>query len=132
MAELYPQIHWLHVAAVIASGALFLLRGSLVLTGAQGLAMAAPLRYLSYTIDTVLLAAAVTLAVVLKLHPFEQSWLMAKILLLLLYIVLGSLALKRARSRAARAVFFVAAVATYLFIVSIALAHHPLGVFRSL
>jgi len=49
----YPQIKWVHVAAVSASGSLFALRGALVQAGRPGWAMAAPLRYASYTIDTV-------------------------------------------------------------------------------
>ena len=132
MAAFYPQIHALHVATVIASGLLFMLRGAMVIAGAQRVAMAAPLRYLSYAIDTVLLAAAITLTVLLNLYPFEQPWLTAKLLLLIVYIVLGSLALKRAKSRSGHALFFVAAVVTYLFMVSIALAHHPLGALRNL
>lgn len=53
MIEFYPQIKWVHVAAVLASGSLFLMRGLALHAGANW-AMAAPLRYLSYTIDTVL------------------------------------------------------------------------------
>ena len=57
MIEFYPQIKAVHIAAVMLSGVLFLLRGGAVQLGASW-AMAAPLRYLSYTIDTVLLTAA--------------------------------------------------------------------------
>ena len=97
MIEFYPQIKWVHVAAVIASGALFALRGTGVLAGA-GWPMFAPLRYLSYTIDTVLLTAALMLATILHQYPFVHAWLTVKVLLLVVYIVLGTLALKRART----------------------------------
>ena len=50
-----------------------------------------------------------------------------KVLLLVLYIVLGTLALKRARTRSARAWCYAAALAVFLFIVSVARAHSPLG-----
>jgi uncharacterized membrane protein SirB2 len=128
MIEFYPQIKWVHVAAVIASGVLFALRGTGVLAGARW-PMWAPLRYLTYTIDTVLLTAALMLATLLRQYPFVHGWLTAKVLLLVVYVVLGTFALKRARSPRARALFFVSAVAVYLFIVSIARAHQPLGVF---
>jgi uncharacterized membrane protein SirB2 len=128
MIEFYPQIKWVHIAAVIASGVLFALRGTGVLTGARW-PMWAPLRYLTYTIDTVLLTAALMLATLLRQYPFVHGWLTAKVLLLVVYVVLGMFALKRARSPRARALFFVSALAVYLFIVSIARAHHPLGVF---
>ena len=127
MIEFYPQIKAVHIAAVIASGLLFLLRGGAVQLGASW-AMAAPLRYLSYTIDTVLLTAALMLATILHQFPFVQAWLTAKVLLLVVYIVLGSFALKRGRTRAVRTSCWLAALLVYLFIVGIARAHHPLGI----
>jgi uncharacterized membrane protein SirB2 len=127
MLEFYPQIKAVHIAAVIASGSLFALRGAAVQFGAKW-AMAAPLRYLSYSIDTVLLTAALMLATVLHQLPFVQGWLTAKVLLLVCYVVLGTFALKRGRTRVVRTTCWIAALLVYLFIVSIARAHHPLGV----
>jgi uncharacterized membrane protein SirB2 len=126
MIEFYPEIKLVHVGAVIASGTLFFLRGLAVQLGGRW-AMAAPLRYLSYTIDTVLLTAALMLSTILRMYPLQQSWLTAKVALLVVYVVLGSFAMKRARSRRARAAFFAAAFAVFLAIVSIARVHHPLG-----
>jgi uncharacterized membrane protein SirB2 len=127
MLEFYPQIKAVHIAAVTASGLLFLLRGGAVQLG-MSWAMAAPLRYLSYSIDTVLLTAALMLATVLHQFPFVQGWLTVKVLLLVCYVVLGSFALKRGRTRAVRTACWIAALLVYLFIVSIARAHHPLGI----
>ena len=128
MIEFHAEVKWVHVAAVITSGALFTLRGAAQLAGARW-TMAAPLRYLSYTIDTVLLTAALMLATMLHQYPFVHGWLTVKVLLLVVYVVLGSFALKRGHSRAIRAVCFVAALAVYLFIVSVARAHDPWGLF---
>lgn len=128
MTELYPHIRLLHICAVIASGSLFFLRGIAVNLGAQW-AMAAPVRYLSYAIDTVLLVAAIMLAATLHQYPFVHGWLTTKVLLLVVYIVLGSLALKRARTQRMRLLAFAAAVLVFLYIVSVARAHHPLGLF---
>lgn len=126
MIEYYLQIKWIHVAAVLASGSLFAVRGGLVLAGVRW-AMAAPLRYLSYTIDTVLLTAAMMMLTALKLNPFVVPWLSVKLALLLVYVVLGSLALKRAHGRRARVFWYVAALATFACMYSVARAHHPLG-----
>jgi uncharacterized membrane protein SirB2 len=126
--ELYPQIKLTHILAVSASGGLFALRGIAMLCGARWY-MAAPLRYLSYTIDTVLLTAALMLVTILHQYPFVQSWLTAKVLLLVVYVVLGSYALKRGSTRAVRAWAFVAAILVFAFIVSVGLAHDPRGVF---
>jgi len=131
MIEFYPQIKWVHVAAVIASGSFFLLRGAGVLAGARW-PMWAPLRYLTYTIDTVLLTAALMLVTILHQYPFVQGWLTMKVVLLVVYIVLGTFALKRAPSRRARAWCYAAAIAVFLFIVSVARAHQPLGIVEQL
>jgi uncharacterized membrane protein SirB2 len=131
MIEFYPQIKWVHVAAVLASGSLFFLRGIALHAGARW-AMAAPLRYLSYTIDTVLLTAALMLATILHQYPFVHAWLTAKILLLVLYVVLGSYALKRGSTRSVRIACWTAALLVYAMIVSIARAHHPLGLLAGL
>ena len=127
MLEFYPQIKAVHIAAVVMSGALFLVRGAAVQLSAAW-AMAPPLRYLSYTIDTVLLTAALMLVTILHQYPFVQGWLTAKVILLVCYVALGTLALKRGRTQAIRISCWIAALMVYLFIVSIAYAHHPLGV----
>jgi uncharacterized membrane protein SirB2 len=131
MIEFYPEIRLVHIAAVLASGALFFLRGVAVQLGAQW-AMAAPLRYLSYTIDSVLLTAALMLVTILHQYPFVDAWLTVKILLLVVYIVLGVLALKRGRSPAIRLVSWLGALAIFGLIISVARAHHPLGALQAL
>ena len=131
MIEFYQQIRWVHVAAVLASGALFALRGVAMLAGARWY-MAAPLRYLSYTIDTVLLTAALMLATMLHQYPFVQGWLTTKVLLLVVYVVLGSYALKRGATPVVRGWTFAAALAVYGFIISVARAHDPRGLFALL
>jgi uncharacterized membrane protein SirB2 len=126
MIEFYPDIKWVHVCAVIASGVLFALRGAGVLADARW-PMWAPLRYLTYTIDTVLLTAALMLVTILHQYPFVQAWLTVKVLLLVVYIVLGTFALKRASSSRGLVLFYCAALAVYLFIASVARTHAPLG-----
>jgi uncharacterized membrane protein SirB2 len=126
MIEFYPQIKLVHVTAVIVSGLLFALRGGAQLAGARW-TMAAPLRFLSYFIDTTLLTAALMLATVLHQYPFVHAWLTVKVLLLAVYVVLGSFALKRGGTKEARLYCFLAALAVYLFIASVARTHHPLG-----
>lgn len=130
MIEYFAQIKLVHVAAVLASGSLFFLRGLLVLGGKQTWALAMPVRYLSYTIDTVLLTAALMLVSILPGATFANGWLATKLALLVVYIVLGSFALKRATRLGARQITFVLALATYGAMASIALAHHPLGALR--
>lgn len=127
MIDFYPEIRLVHICAVLASGALFAIRGLAHNLGASW-AMWAPLRFTSYTIDTVLLTAALMLASILHQYPFVHGWLTVKVSLLVVYIVLGSLALKRARSARTRWLTYSAALIVFAFIVSVARAHHPLGI----
>ena len=131
MIEFYPQIKSVHIAAVMASGLLFLLRGASLHAGLQW-GMAAPVRYLSYAIDTTLLTAALMLATMLHQYPFVHAWLTVKVLLLVVYIVLGTVALKRGSTKTIRVVCWLAALIVYAFIISVARAHNPVGIFASL
>lgn len=131
MIEFYAQIKWVHIASAIASGGLFLLRGLLVQFGARRAAMFAPVRYLSYSIDTVLLTAAFMLLTILPGGMFANGWLALKVALVVVYIVLGTFALKRAKTRVASATCFVLALAVFGFVVTVARAHHPLGALYS-
>lgn len=126
MAEFYTQIKWIHVWAVVLSGSLLFLRGLAAHLGAAW-TMAWPLRWLSYTIDTVLFTAALLLVMIVRQYPFVHAWLTVKVLMLLVYIVLGSLALKRGSTRRIRIVCWIAALVVYVFIISVARSHDPFG-----
>ena len=131
MIEFYPQIKAVHIAMVLLSGALFALRGAGVLLGGRW-PMSLPVRWSSYAIDTTLLTAAMMLLTFLPSGLFANGWLTMKVALLLVYVVLGTFALKRARTRRARLVFYGLALLTYCWMFTIARAHHPLGIFHTL
>lgn len=128
MIEFYPQVRLVHITAVLVSGTLFLLRGSGVLAGARW-PMALPVRLASYTIDTVLLTAALMLVTMLPSAVFANGWLATKLVLLVVYIGLGTFALKRGRTPRVRATCYVLALAVFAAMLAIARAHHPLGPF---
>lgn len=132
MIEFYPHIKLLHIAMVACSGSLFLLRGLLVQLGRPGVAMAPPVRYLSYAIDTTLLTAALMLLTILPHGMFANGWLTVKLVLVVVYVILGTLALKRGRTPRTRIVAYVAALLVFAFVITIARAHHPLGIFFTL
>lgn len=127
MIEFYGQIKAVHIAAVVLSGALFALRGLLVQAGRPALGMAAPLRFTSYAIDTVLLTAAMMLLTILPGALFANGWLATKLALLVAYVGVGTFALKRGRTPRVRTACYVLALAIYASMFSIARAHHPLG-----
>ena len=89
--------------------------------------MIAPIRYLSYAIDIVLLTAALLLLAILPPAVYSNGWLWLKLLLLLAYIGSGTLALRRGRTAAIRRGCFAAAVVLYICMVGVARTHDPLG-----
>ena len=126
MIEFYPQIKAFHIAFVVASVMLFAGRGGLVLAGSRW-GMVAPVRYLSYAIDTALLTSALMLLTILPGAMFANHWLTVKLSLLLVYVLLGSFALKRGRTPRIRLACYVGALLVSAMVVGIAYYHHPLG-----
>lgn len=120
----YLALRHIHITAVVISIALFTLRGIWMLADSPRL-QDRWVRILPHVVDTVLLASAIALTLVLGQYPFAQAWLTAKLVGLLAYIVLGSIALKRGRSKATRAAAFAAALLTVAYIVGVAVHHHP-------
>jgi uncharacterized membrane protein SirB2 len=121
----YYALKYLHMSCAALSGGLFLLRGCWMLFQPARLQQRW-VRVAPHIIDTALLASAVTLAVLSGQYPLAQGWLSAKVLALLLYIVLGTVALKRGKTRAVRATAFAAALACFGYIVAVAVSKQPL------
>ena len=131
MAQFYSEIRLIHISAVIASGSLFFLRGFAIFLGA-GWPKAKAVRFLTYTVDTVLLAAALMLTAIIGQYPFVDSWLTVKLVLLVVYIGLGIAAFHSGYKQQVRIGAWLAALAVFGFIVSVARAHNPLGILSGL
>jgi uncharacterized membrane protein SirB2 len=128
MEAFYLEIRTVHIAAVLTSGALFFLRALAWNFAGARWTMAWPLRALSWTVDTVLLTAALMLMTIIHQDPIKDAWLTVKLSLLVVYIVLGYFAL-RARSPRNRLICLIGAVMTFGYIYTVARAHSPLGLF---
>src|SRR5688500_6912540 len=98
MDQYYLEIRSVHIAVALASGALFLLRAASFNLLAASWPMAWPVRWLAYTIDTILLTAALMLMTIVQQYPLAEAWLTVKVVLLIFYILLGYFAL-RGRTR---------------------------------
>lgn len=122
----YATLKLIHVASAFLSITGFAARGVLMLRG-SALLRARFVRVAPHVVDTVLLASAVGLAWMSGRYPFAQDWLSAKLIALVLYVLLGSIALKRGRTRATRALAFALALCCALYIVSAALTRSALG-----
>ena len=122
----YLALKHLHLTAVVLSFALFVLRGLWMLVESPQL-QRRWVRIVPHLIDTVLLVSAIGLTLILQQYPFVNGWLTAKVLALIAYIILGSIALKRGPTQRIRAAAWIAALATFGYIASVALTHSPLG-----
>ena len=120
MIATYTLVKNLHVGCVVLSGAGFVLRGAWMLQGSPLLAQRW-VRVLPHIVDTVLLASAIALALMLEQYPLVQGWLTAKLIGLVVYIVLGTIALKRGRTRGVRLTAFGGALLVFAYIVAVAI-----------
>lgn len=121
--QLYLPILSVHVVCALLTPWLFSAR---VYRAARGRNPAAgALRWLPHTIDTVLLVAGVSLATLLRISPLAHPWLAAKLVALLLYIVLGHIAVRRVRNNRQRLSFWIAAMLVISYIYYVALTMDP-------
>ena len=121
---MYFALKHLHLTAVALSFTLFALRAFWMLRESPQL-QRRWVKIVPHIIDTVLLVSALSLAWMLQQYPFVDSWLTAKVLALLAYIGLGTVALKRGRTRKIRILALAGAVLSAAYIVSVALSHQP-------
>ena len=127
MDTYYLEIRHVHIATVMLSGTLFIIRAIAGNLFGATWTMTAPVRYLSYTVDSILLTTVLMLMTIVQQFPFVHVWLTVKVSLLVAYIVLGSFALKRAKTRRGRIIFSAAAIAVFAFILGVARTHNALG-----
>lgn len=126
MTTLYVAVKHIHILCVVLSLTGFVVRGIWMLTG-NALLRCRPVKILPHVVDTFLLLSALTLTVLLGQYPLSTGWLTAKVLGLCLYVVLGTIALKRGRTLRIRASAFAAAIIVFIWIVSVALTRNPDG-----
>lgn len=119
------MIKSIHITCVALSYSLFFLRGVWMLRDSSVLQQRW-VRIAPHTVDSVLLASAIALAWQLGISPLTHHWLGAKIVALLLYIVIGTYALKRGKTKRIRLIAWLTAQAVFLYIVSVAVTHNPM------
>ncbi|MBS3916665.1 MAG: SirB2 family protein [Sulfuritalea sp.] len=124
----YLLLKHLHVTFVVISITGFFLRGVWMLRDSPMLDRLW-VKVVPHVNDTLLLAAATGLSIVQQQYPFVHGWVTAKVVGLLAYIGFGMFALRRGRSKAVRTGFWLASLASFAYIVSVALTKNPAGIF---
>lgn len=116
---MYAALKHLHITTVYITLVLFLLRGFWMFAAPARLDRPW-LRIVPHVNDAALLSTAIALVYLAWGNPLRHPWLVAKLLGLIAYIVLGTIALRRGRTRAARIQALVAALAVFAYIIAVA------------
>jgi len=119
-------IKTLHISCVILSFSGFVLRGIWMVFDSAMLGNKW-VKIVPHIVDTILLISAFFLVYVLGLSIFDHDWLLAKIIALVVYVLLGTLALKRGKTKKIKMLALVLAIATFLYIVSVAVTKSVFG-----
>jgi uncharacterized membrane protein SirB2 len=121
----YFAIKHLHITCAALSGSFFLLRGTWMLRDSAMLQQRW-VKVLPHIVDTVLLVSALIMVFWSRQYPFVQNWLTAKVIALVAYIALGTIAIKRGKTKGKRTAAFIAALAVFAYIVSVAITKQAL------
>jgi uncharacterized membrane protein SirB2 len=127
--ELYLSLRTVHIGCVVVAASGFLLRGFWMLQDSALLDHRLT-RTLPHVNDSLLLLAAIGMLWIARLNPLDHTWLLAKLTGLLLYILLGSVALRRGRTRRLRTLAFGGALIAFGYIVAVALTRNTLPLMR--
>lgn len=109
----------IHMSCAVLSLCLFIWRGSMMWTG-RPLQRKLWRRTVPDAVDTLLLISGITMAVLIGASPMADSWLAAKLIALLVYIGLGTVAFRFGRTMLVKRASFIAALAVFGYIVSVA------------
>ena len=121
----FLTIKAIHVSCAATSFALFFLRGIWSFNGSP-IMRQSWVKVVPHVVDTLLLVSALALAFTIQQYPFVDAWLTAKFFGLVLYILLGTIALKYGKTKAVRVSAWLAALAVFAYIVLVAKQHNPL------
>ncbi len=104
----YLIVRTVHIGCAIITAAGFTLRGAWMMLDSP-LLQHRLAKILPHIVDTLLLLSAITLVVMSRQYP-GVNWIGLKIFLLLAYILFGTFALKRGRTRRTRVACFAGAL----------------------
>ncbi len=117
--EYYVLVKQLHMSAASISLLGFLVRGYWMIRNNPWL-NAKLSRVLPHIVDTILLGSAIYLVIASKMYPLSVNWVTAKVILLIVYVIAGSFALKRGKTKTIRIMALLVSILTILSIFAIA------------
>ena len=117
---MYETVKLIHIGAAIVTISGFMLRGYWMFSGSPRLQLKF-VKILPHVIDTIFLLSGIGLILILNLPVLSQNWLLMKFVALIMYIVLGAIALGRGKTMRSRTTAFVLSLAVFAYIVGVAL-----------
>ena len=124
--QMFEWLKLLHVSCALVSVCGFALRGYWAVTD-HPLRRQTLTRVLPHIVDTLLLGSAVGMLMLWQVGPSQLPWVMAKIVALLVYIGLGMVTMRFARSARTQKAAYCGALLVALYILIVARTHSPLG-----
>ena len=121
---MYLIIKNAHITFAVISISLFILRAFWSVTESAKLQQRWA-KIVPHINDTLLLSCAVYLMMTTGQYPFADHWLTAKFIALLVYIATGTIAIKRGKTAGMRLLFSLLAIATFSYIVAVAVTRTP-------
>lgn len=115
----YGALLVIHVSTVFLSITGFLVRGVWMMRSSS-LLQQRWVRVAPHINDTLLLVSAIALVVITSQYPGPSTWLNAKIIALVIYILLGITALNRGKTMQVRVSAWVLAIIVYAYMVLVA------------
>ena len=123
--SLYLFLKSIHISSVVLSFFGFFMRGIWMIQSSRSLNKPW-VKITPHIIDTILLVSAIALVVITSQYPGQLSWLNAKIVGLIVYILLGLIALRFGKTKQIRIYAWCLALATFVYIVLVAITRNTL------
>ena len=121
---MYFIIKYTHLLLAFVTISGFILRGYWMSTGSALLSHRVT-SIAPHIVDTFFLLSGIAMVYLLNLPVIQSSWLLAKFAGLIVYIVLGAIALRRGPTLQIRMIAFVGAVSAFAYVVGAAVARSP-------
>ncbi len=121
----FAALKLIHLTTAAVSYTLFVVRGIWMINGSPRIGERW-VRIVPHVNDTLLLAAAIWMTILIHQYPGTHAWLTVKLAALLVYIGLGTVALKRGKTQRVRVAAWLGSQAVFFYIVAVALTRNPL------
>lgn len=123
----YTILKIIHIATAFISIVGFFIRGIWMMQSSSRL-NSRWVKIAPHINDTFLLLSAIALVFITSQYPGPATWINAKIIALVLYIVLGTIALKRGKTMGIRVISWCLALLTFAYIFTVAFSKSALPI----